>query len=111
MASSRSNGGCCTTMSNPDTKRMPPPVALVFCGGGSRGAMGVGFYKAIRELGLPMDLVEVIGAEQVLLTTGRSPNTNGLRLVEAGIRLSDNGGIAVDERMRTSRPGVYATVT
>lgn len=34
---------------------------------------------------------------------------DGLGLVEAGIRLSDNGGIAVDERMRTSRPGVYAT--
>lgn len=35
----------------------PSPVALVFCGGGSRGAMEVGFYRAIRELGLPVDLV------------------------------------------------------
>lgn len=48
MAFSRSNGGCCTTMSNPDPKRTRSPVALVFCGGGSRGAMEVGFYKAIR---------------------------------------------------------------
>lgn len=44
-------------MSNPDTWGTPSPVALVFCGGGSRGAMEVGFYKAIRELGLPVDLV------------------------------------------------------
>lgn len=51
---------------------------------------------------------EVIAAEQVLLTTGRSANTHGLGLVEAGIRLADNGGIVVDERMRTSKPGVYA---
>jgi mercuric reductase len=51
---------------------------------------------------------EVIGAEQVLLTTGRSPNTDGLGLVEAGIKLSGNGGIVVDERMRSSKPGVYA---
>ncbi|ONN67844.1 patatin-like phospholipase family protein [Herbaspirillum sp. VT-16-41] len=35
----------------------PSPVALVLCGGGSRGAMEVGFYRAIRELGLPVDLV------------------------------------------------------
>lgn len=51
---------------------------------------------------------EVIAAEQVLLTTGRSPNTVGLELAEAGIKLSDNGGILVDDRMRTSKPGIYA---
>lgn len=32
-------------MSNPDTRRTPSPVALVLCGGGSRGAMEVGFYR------------------------------------------------------------------
>jgi mercuric reductase len=51
---------------------------------------------------------QAIGAEQVLLTTGRSPNTSGLGLTDAQIRLSHNGGIVVDERMRTSKPGVYA---
>ncbi|WP_338040723.1 mercury(II) reductase [Nitratireductor luteus] len=51
---------------------------------------------------------EVIPAEQVLLTTGRTPNTDSLGLAEAGVRLSGNGGIVVDERMRTSKPGVYA---
>ncbi len=33
------------------------PVALVLCGGGSRGALEVGFYRAVREFGLPIDLV------------------------------------------------------
>ena len=51
---------------------------------------------------------QVIGADQVLLTTGRTPNTNGLGLAEAGVRLSGNGGVLVDERMRTSKPGIYA---
>lgn len=37
--------------------KQPSPVALVLCGGGSRGAMQVGFYRAIRELGWPVDLV------------------------------------------------------
>ena len=33
------------------------PTALVLCGGGSRGALEVGFYRAVRELGLPVDMV------------------------------------------------------
>ena len=51
---------------------------------------------------------EVLEAEQVLVTTGRRPNTAGLGLEEAGIALLPNGGIKVDDRMRTSKPGVYA---
>lgn len=47
-------------------------------------------------------------AEQVLHTTGRSPNTAGLGLAEAGVKLSAKGGIVVDDRMRTSKVGVYA---
>ncbi len=49
-----------------------------------------------------------IQAQQVLVTTGRRPNTRGLDLEENGIVLSVNGGIQVDDRMRTTRPGVYA---
>jgi len=33
------------------------PVVLVLCGGGSRGALEVGFYRAVHELGLAIDLV------------------------------------------------------
>ncbi len=49
-----------------------------------------------------------VEAEKVLVTTGRRPNTAGLGLEEAGIELTPNGGIHVDDRMRTTRPGVYA---
>lgn len=51
---------------------------------------------------------ETLTAEQVLVTTGRMPNTADLGLEEAGIRLAPNGGIVVDDRMRTSKSGVYA---
>ncbi len=49
-----------------------------------------------------------IKSERVLIAAGRRPNTEGLGLEEAGIALNERGGIAVDEYMRTSRPGVYA---
>jgi mercuric reductase len=54
------------------------------------------------------DGTETIAAERVLITTGRRPNTEGFGLREAGVALLPNGGIKVDDRMRTSKPGVYA---
>src|SRR3546814_9634082 len=47
-------------------------------------------------------------AERVPVATGRTPNTKGLGLAEAGVAQTRNGGIEVDERMRTTRPGTYA---
>lgn len=47
-------------------------------------------------------------AERVLVTTGRTPNVETLGLMEAGIRQAKGGGIIVDDRMRTTRPGTYA---
>ncbi len=51
---------------------------------------------------------ETIKAEQVLVTTGRKPNTEGMGLAEAGVELLPNNGIRVDDRMRTTKPGIYA---
>ncbi len=51
---------------------------------------------------------ETLEAEAVLITTGRRPNTADLGLSEAGIELLPNGGIKVDDRMRTTRAGMYA---
>ncbi len=52
--------------------------------------------------------VETIEAQAVLVTTGRRPNTVGLGLAEAGIMLGEHGGVLIDDRMRTTIPGVYA---
>jgi len=52
--------------------------------------------------------LHTIDAEQLLVTTGRMANVEGLNLEATGIQLNGNGGIQVDEKMRTSKPGIYA---
>ena len=47
-------------------------------------------------------------AEQVLVATGRRPNSNELGLEEMGVELLPNAGIKIDDRMRTTRADVYA---
>lgn len=71
--------------------------------------------KSIRKTasGVVLDISadgkdETIESEMVLVTTGRRPNTQDMGLIEAGIELLPNGGIKVDDRMRTTQPGVYA---
>ncbi len=54
------------------------------------------------------DTVQTLEAEQLLVTAGRKANTAGLGLEEAGIELTQNGGIHVDRTMRSSNPHVYA---
>lgn len=51
---------------------------------------------------------KTLKAQQVLLSAGRQANTNGLGLEDAGVALLPNGGINVDDRMRTTKAGVYA---
>jgi len=51
---------------------------------------------------------ETITAERILVATGRAPNTEGLGLAEAGVSQTPTGAILVDDRMRTSKAGVYA---
>lgn len=51
---------------------------------------------------------ETLRAEALLLATGRVPNTQGLNLDVAGVRINGNGGIHVDAALMTSREGVYA---
>jgi len=51
---------------------------------------------------------DTIAAEQVLVATGRTPNTEGLGLEESGVAVLSNGGVRVDERMQTTKAGVYA---
>jgi mercuric reductase len=72
-------------------------------------------YRAIRktENGIALDISRdgqntTIDADQVLITTGRAPNIEGLGLAERGITLSPKGGIVVDNRMRTTGAGIYA---
>lgn len=72
-------------------------------------------YRAIRrtEGGVSLTVTRdgqdiAIDADQVLITTGRAPNIEGLGLAEHGIAVSPKGDIVVDDRMRTTKAGIYA---
>jgi mercury(II) reductase len=72
-------------------------------------------YRTIRRTGDGVSLTATrdgrdvaIDADQVLVTAGRTPNIEGLGLAEHGVAVSQRGAIVVDDRMRTTRAGVYA---
>jgi glutathione reductase (NADPH) len=47
-------------------------------------------------------------ADQILFAIGRSPNTEGLGLAEAGVNTTPDGAIAVDDEARSSHPSIFA---
>ena len=72
-------------------------------------------YRAARKTdkGVALDVEDhgaraTIEASALLVTAGRHPNIEGLGLGEAGVETTTNNGIKIDDRMRTSVPGIYA---
>jgi glutathione reductase (NADPH) len=51
---------------------------------------------------------ECVTADKVLLAIGRDPNTLGLNLDKAGVKLDKDGAIEVDNNSRTSVPHIFA---
>lgn len=47
-------------------------------------------------------------ADKLLVATGRTPNTCGMNLEAAGVKLDEHGAILIDDHMRTSAPNIYA---
>ena len=50
----------------------------------------------------------MIEGSDLLVASGRTPNTDGIGLETAGIERDDRGFIKVDERLRTTSAGVWA---
>jgi pyruvate/2-oxoglutarate dehydrogenase complex dihydrolipoamide dehydrogenase (E3) component len=50
----------------------------------------------------------VLEGTEILVATGRTPNTAGIGLELAGVELTANGYIKVDERLETTAKGVWA---
>ncbi|MFN3285739.1 MAG: mercury(II) reductase [bacterium] len=67
----------------------------------SAGRYRVTFTETDRE-------EQVVEAEQLLVATGRRPNTAGLGLEEAGVTLGPKGEVRVNEFAQTTNPAVYA---
>jgi pyruvate/2-oxoglutarate dehydrogenase complex dihydrolipoamide dehydrogenase (E3) component len=55
-----------------------------------------------------MDETHQIEASDLLVATGRTPNTRGIGLDKAGVELDDRGYIKVNERLETAAPAVWA---
>lgn len=51
---------------------------------------------------------EVCEAEQLMIATGRRPNTSDLGLEEAGVQVGPRGEILVNEHLQTTNPNIYA---
>ena len=74
----------------------------VACRAVRHGADGVGLtLEAGGE-------VSEITAAALLVATGRSPNSAGMGLAEAGVKLAPGGAVVVDAFMRTANRSVYA---
>ena len=51
---------------------------------------------------------ETLEVDQVLVATGRSPNTRGLGLEAVGVKLDGKGAVIVDSRSASSAPSIHA---
>lgn len=63
----------------------------------------------IKRVHITLDGKEqVIEAEQLLVATGRRPNTEALNLEAAKVKVGDRGEVVVDEYLRTTNLRIYA---
>jgi pyruvate/2-oxoglutarate dehydrogenase complex dihydrolipoamide dehydrogenase (E3) component len=67
-----------------------------------------GEQRALRVVVRTSGAERVIPATDVLVAAGRVPNTGDIGLDVAGVELDGRGYIAVNERLETSAPGVWA---
>jgi dihydrolipoamide dehydrogenase len=51
---------------------------------------------------------ETFTCDVILSTVGRRPNSKGLGLEEAGVKIDDKGFVKVDAQRQTTVPGIYA---
>ena len=72
------------------------------------GGVVASIDKNGAELTVRLKGGETIATDCIMYATGRTPNTRGLGLEEAGVTLKDNGAIQVDDWNRTTAPNIYA---
>lgn len=76
----------------------------IMCGSTITGVEPIGEDRKLVTLSNSMR----IETDHVLWAIGREPNTNGMGLEAAGVRLTSRGAVAVDEFSRSSVPSIWA---
>lgn len=66
------------------------------------------FEKKGKAIGVTLANGETFEVDQVMLATGRHPNTHGLGLEKIGVRLDGVGAVCVDPYSQSSVPSIYA---
>ncbi len=66
----------------------------------SKGGVEVTFETPKKE--------ETVTVEKVLVSVGRRPNSKGLGLEKAGVKVDQRGFIEVNDRLQSSNPNIYA---
>ncbi len=51
---------------------------------------------------------KVVEADQALVAIGFRPNSKGLGMEEAGVKISERGFVEIDDKMATNVPGIWA---
>jgi glutathione reductase (NADPH) len=72
------------------------------------GAEAAAIARGADGLDLTLKDGTVLAVDQVLMATGRRPNTADLGLETVGVTLNKAGAIAVDEWQATTAPGIHA---
>jgi len=78
---------------------------------GVRLILGAGADAVARvdgQLSVTLTSGAVLATDVVLFAAGRTPNTEGLGLADAGVQLDARGRIVVDRYYRTTAAGIYA---
>jgi pyruvate/2-oxoglutarate dehydrogenase complex dihydrolipoamide dehydrogenase (E3) component len=90
-------------------------VTKVLTGEGIQFINGAKVEKASGQSGQKVTLQLSPGSSSttvegthLLVATGRSPNTDGIGLESAGVALTSNGHVQVNERLQTTAEGVFA---
>ncbi len=84
-------------------------VAAALAGDGVTVRTGVA-VTAVEDAGRAVRLADgaTVEADVVLVALGRRPDTRGLDLDAAGVRLDDRGYVVVDRYLRTTNPRIWA---
>lgn len=106
---------CCRSRLVPETEpEISEALAKYLTDEGINICAGIGYQK-IEKISKGIRLthdkkgeIHTIDAEQVLVATGRKPNTDGMELEKNGVKLTKNSGIKINDYMQTSRDDVYA---